>query len=106
MLALSAGVLALQPTPPFRVVNVSLPFRFKTLKDSGLYAQAVGMISRTKGAASVNDHHIQFASGLVLKNSMTLRISYGASDCLSATRDISVLDVAAQLARTLHVLEL
>ena len=47
---------------------------------------------------------MQFAAGMVaLDDGKRLRVTYGIGDCISATRDLAIVDVAALLSGRLEL---
>ena len=95
---------ALAPRPPYRVTNVSHPFRFASLGRASLEAtrHALGG-SFSRRSTSFVQEKIQFASGLVVVQRRGARVavavSWGVADCTGASRELEVATVGALLSR-------
>lgn len=92
---------AVERKPPYTITNVSRPFRFARVDG----ADARSQLGRGGVPADEQDQFaseaVQFAVGMVLlpgRNASMLRVTYGIGDCLSATRDLALSDVAELLA--------
>ena len=100
---------ALQPHPPYAVVNVSHPFRLRLL-DANTTATVHRMLGRTFAPRTAyrasrahgrpfEEEKIQFVSGLVRADEHSVLLSYGVNDCISVIRRLSLDDVDALLER-------
>ena len=91
---------ALSKQPPYRVLNVSYPFRFATLGKQALeYTRAaLGPSGFTRKLTSFIQEKIQFASGLVRRGDKQLMVSWGVADCAGAVRAVNVSLVGEMLA--------
>ena len=100
---------ALAASPPYSVVNVSHPFRLRTLDANftrGVHAMLGATFSPRKQYHTArargrpfDEERIQFASGMVLIDGRRLLLSYGINDCIGATRELALNDVEALLER-------
>ena len=100
---------ALQPHPPYAVVNVSHPFRLRLL-NANTTATVHRMLGRTFAPRTAyrasrahgrpfEEEKIQFVSGLVRADEHSVLISYGVNDCISVIRRLSLDDVDDLLER-------
>jgi hypothetical protein len=96
---------ALQPEPPFAVVNASRPFRFAradTFAKRRLLPNSQGLAEEQTSA--FDDETVQFAVGMVRSgDSSSVHITYGIGDCVSAARDVVLSDVSALLSGRLQL---
>ena len=102
---------ALEPAPPYAVVNVSHPFRLRPLPPNATrrvhamlgkaFAPRAGTYRRERAhGRPFEEEKIQFVSGmLAAEDGETLRLSYGVNDCVAATRRLAVSEAVALLER-------
>ena len=100
---------ALQPAPPYAVTNVSRPFRFARLREGEAQRSLARPVPADEEEGFRNEA-VQFAAGMVPIGGgqseappSHLRVTYGIGDCISASRDVAMSDVAALLSGRLEL---
>ena len=73
---------------------MSRPFRFARADTHTTHSLLGPTGVPAKEEAAFDGEAVQFAAGMVLLQPASVRVTYGIGDCVSATRDIALSDVA------------